>query len=101
MDRIYIPSVREVLDNSAEKYGDSAFLKYVENGQIIEKSFIKVREDTLAFCRFLRSFSNKKKHIALIGKTTYEYLIFATAVLISGDVFVPFAKPLYRPYRAS
>ena len=94
MDRIYIPSVREILDNSAEKYGDSAFLKYVENGQIIEKSFIKVREDTLAFCRFLRSFSNKKKHIALIGKTTYEYLIFATAVLISGDVFVPFAPEI-------
>ena len=91
---IYVPTVREILDNSAEKYGTKPFLKFVVNGQIIDKSFIQVREDSLAFCRYLRNISTKKMHIAVVGKTTYEYLIFSTAVLISGNVLVPFAPEM-------
>ena len=94
LKEIYVPTVREILDNSAEKYGAKPFLKFVENGQIIDKSFIQVRDDSLAFCRYLRSLSTKKMHIAVIGKTSYEYLIFSTAVLISGNVLVPFAPEI-------
>lgn len=94
MSDFIIPTVREILDSSSNKYGDKTFLTYIENGELIEKSFLDVRKDSLAFCRYLRNISSDKMHIALIGKTTYEYLVFATAILISGNVFVPFASEI-------
>lgn len=94
MREFYTPSFREILDNSAEKYGDKTFIKYKVNDEIIEKSFIQLREDSLAACRYLRNISTEKMHIAILGNTSYEFIVFATAILISGNVFVPFAPDL-------
>lgn len=94
LKQITVPTIREILDSSAEKYGNKTFLRFFENGVLTEKSFRQVRDDSLAFCRYLRNITDKKMHIAVIGRTTYEYLIFATATLISGNVFVPFAPEI-------
>ena len=84
------PSVRELLDNGAEKYGNSTFIKFIRNGAIEERSFIKVRSDSLAVCRWIRSLSEKRMHIAIIGKSNYEYITCLSGILISGNVAVPF-----------
>ncbi len=94
MKDFYVPSVREILDNSAEKFGKKTFIEYFRDGELTEKSFTQVREDSLAVCRYLRSLTDKKLHIAIIGATTYEYLVFATGVLISGNVLIPFAPEI-------
>ena len=88
------PSVRELLDNGAEKYGDSTFIKFIRNGAIEERSFIKVRSDSLAVCRWIRSLSEKRMHIAIIGKSNYEYITCLSGILISGNVAVPFAPDI-------
>lgn len=94
MKDFYVPSVREILDNSAEKFADKPFIEYVKNGEIIKKSFVQIKEDSLAVCRYLRNISKDKFNIALIGATTYEYLVFATGILISGNVLIPFAPEI-------
>lgn len=94
MSEFTAPSVRELLDNAAEKYGDATFIKYLKNGEVVEKSFATVRSDSLALCRKLRHLSDKKLHIAITGKTNYEYLVWLTAVLTSGNVAVPFAPAI-------
>ena len=86
-----IHTVRDLIDNSAKLYGDKAFIKYVKGDEIIEKSFSVIRENSLAVCRYIRSVCPDRMHIAIIGKTTYEYITALTGVLISGNVFVPFA----------
>lgn len=88
------PSVRELLDSGAEKYGDSTFIKFIRNGEIEEKSFKKVRSDSLAVCRWIRSLSEKRMHIAIIGKSNYEYITCLSGILISGNVAVPFAPDI-------
>ena len=88
------PSVRELLDNGAEKYGNSTFIKFIRNGAIEERSFIKVRSDSLAVCRWIRSLSEKRMHIAIIGKSNYEYITCLSGILISGNVAVPFAPDI-------
>jgi len=94
MREITVPSIRELLDNAVEKHNEKTFIEYFENNVIIEKSFKKVREDSLAVCRYLRAISKKPLHIALCGGTSYEYIVFATACLISGNVMVPFAPDI-------
>ena len=86
-----IHTVRDLIDNSAETYGKKAFIKYLVNDDIIEKSFIDLKENSLAICRYIRSVCPDRMHIAIIGKTTYEYITALTGALVSGNVFVPFA----------
>ncbi|MEE1137969.1 MAG: AMP-binding protein [Acutalibacteraceae bacterium] len=88
------PSVRELLDIGAEKYGNSTFIKYIENGETREKSFIQIRNDSRCVCRMIRHIAKNKINIAIIGKTSYEYLVFASGVLISGNVSVPFSPEI-------
>lgn len=89
-----VPSLRELIDSGAEKFKDAPFIKYIENGRIIEKSFIQVQKDSKAVCRMLRAHSTEKAHFAIIGKTSYDYLMFFSGVLISGNVSVPFSPEI-------
>lgn len=83
------PSVRELIDTAAEKYGDKPFISFVRDGETQRRSYRKVQQDSLAICRYIRHLSEKKLHIAIIGKTDYEYLTSLTGILISGNVAVP------------
>ncbi len=88
------PSLRELIDTGAEKFGNAPFIKYIENHQIEEKSFIQLQKDSKAVCRFLRNKFSEKKNIAMVGKTSYEYLSFFTGVIISGNTGVPFSPEI-------
>ena len=88
MEKFDAPSVRELLDSGAEKYGDSTFIKFIRNDVVEERSFIKVRSDSLAVCRWIRSLSEKRMHVAIIGKSNYEYITCLSGILISGNVAV-------------
>lgn len=89
-----VPSLRELIDLGAEKFGEAPFIKYIKNGEITEKSFVQVQKDSKAVCRMLRSYSEEKKHFAIIGKTSYDYLMFFSGVIISGNVGVPFSPEI-------
>ncbi len=86
-----IHTVRDLIDNSAEMYGDKAFIKYLIGDEVVEKSFNTLHQNSLAICRFIRSVCPERMHIAIIGKTSYEYITVLTGTLVSGNVFVPFA----------
>lgn len=89
-----IHTVRDLIDNGAEMYGEKAFIKYFNGDNVIEKSFVELKENSLALCRFIRSVCPRRMHIAVIGKTSYEYITAITGTLVSGNVFVPFAPTI-------
>ena len=90
MKDFYVPDLRELLDNSAEKFGDKTFIKYFDGACVVEKSYKKVRDDSLAVCRWLIHNSVCNKHIAIAGRTTYNFIIYFFGILLSGNVAVPF-----------
>ena len=57
---MYIPTLREIIDSSAEKYGDKPFIKFVRNDEVSEKSYTDLRKDVLAKC-YGGDVSRKKK----------------------------------------
>ena len=88
------PSVRELLELRAEKSADSVFLQFIRDGQVYKKTFSEFRNDALAFCRMIRNIAGERAHIALVGETSYQYIVSLTGVLISGCVAVPFSPDL-------
>ncbi|MBQ6266156.1 MAG: acyl--CoA ligase [Clostridia bacterium] len=89
-----VPSMRALLDQGAEKHGDTTFIKYLRHDVIEEKSYRQLRSDSLAVCRLLRDRCAPRTKVAVIGKTSYEFLVCMTGVLLSGNVAVPFAPEI-------
>lgn len=84
-----VPTIRDLLDVAPEKHNDRTFIKYIRDGGIVEKKFSEVRSDGLAVCRKLRHDIPERTHIAIISKSTYEYIACMTGVLVGGHVAVP------------
>ncbi len=84
-----VPTIRDLLDVAPVKHSDRTFIKYIRDGEIVEKKFSEVRSDGLAVCRKLRHDIAERNHIAIISKSTYEYIVCMTGVLCSGNVAVP------------
>ena len=77
-----------------KKYGEETFIKFVRNDAVEERSYVRVKTDSGAVCRWLRSISKDRMHVAVVGKTNYEYITCITGVLLSGNVVVPFAPDI-------
>lgn len=84
-----VPTIRDLLDIAPEKHNDRTFIKYIRDGEIVEKKFSEVRSDGLAVCRKLRHDIPERTHIAIISKSTYEYIACMTGVLTAGHVAIP------------
>ena len=84
-------TVKQLLDYAAEKYSDKDFCKYTEHGNVINVTYKQFRNDSYALCRYIREFTDNKLHIAFIGRTSYEYIVCLTGMLISGNTVVPFS----------
>ena len=86
-----IPSIRTLLDTAPQRFGDRVFIRWQQDGRMMEKTYARVREDSLAFCRRLRAVCPQKAHVALIAKSSYAYIACLTGCIISGNVAVPVA----------
>ena len=91
MQLFNIPTIRELLDAAPAKHDDRTFIKFIRDGAIVEKRFSEVRSDSLAFCRRLRDLLPEKTHVAIVSKSSYEYIVSMTGVIVSGNVAVPVA----------
>lgn len=91
MELTNVPTIRELLDNAPAKHGDRTFIRFIRDGRTVEKKFSEVRTDSLAFCRKLLSVMKEKTHAAIISKSSYEYIVCMTGVIVSGNVAVPVA----------
>lgn len=87
-------TLTQLLEDAVGKYGDKVFIKFVRDGGIIEKTYEDIRRDSYAVCRFIRSISTQRLHIAVMGKTDYEYIIALTGALLSGNTVIPLAPDL-------
>ena len=94
MTEKYVPTVRELLDDAAAKHGDKTFIEFMRGGKLEERSYAATRLNALAVCRWIRSISAERMHIALVSDTSYEYITCLTGILISGNVAIPFSPDL-------
>ena len=84
-----VPTIRDLLDVAPAKHDDRTFIKYIRDGKVEEKKFSQVRSDGLAVCRKLRHQLPERTHIAIISKSTYEYIACMAGIIVGGHVAVP------------
>ena len=84
-------TVSGLLYDAAQAYGDRPCIRYRQGGEVREHSYSDLYRDTLRLCGRLQKQFPRQTHIALIGKTSYRYLVFLNAIMLSDCIAVPLA----------
>lgn len=89
-----INSIVELAERSKRLYGDSIAYIYKEKKQKVEKSYIDLVADSKNFAQMLLKKNLKTGHIAVIGASSYQYIVSYYAAMYAGLVIVPLDKEL-------
>lgn len=84
-----IHTLQDVVRYSAASYKEQAAYRYKVKKEVIDKTYEEVGRDSMAVSRIVESRGMKGKHIAILGTTTYQWIVSFFGVTNSGSVAVP------------
>ncbi|MCC8025848.1 MAG: AMP-binding protein [Clostridium sp.] len=84
-----VETLRDIIGHGARTYKEQAAFRYKVKKEIVEKSYIDVDCDSMAVSRMVEGMGMKGKHIALIGPTTYQWIVSYFGIVGSRSVAVP------------
>lgn len=88
-ERMAVHTLRDIIRYSAEAYDGQAAFRYKIKKEIVDKTYRDVNNDSMAVSRMVEGLGMKEKHIALLGATSYEWIISFFGITNSGSVAVP------------
>ena len=94
-EKVEYKCVREMIESVGDLYGDRVAFRYKVNPHDKEcetKSYIQLRDDVRALATELLARGYKGKHIVVLGKQTYSWILTYFATLAMGAVLVPLDK---------
>lgn len=84
-----IQTLQDVIRHSAAAYGSQAAYRYKVKKEVVDKTYEEVGQDSMSVSRMVEGLGMKGKHIAILGSTTYEWIVSFFGVTNSGSVAVP------------
>ena len=91
---IKFDNIREMLDLAVENDPNHIAFMYKENKEQKQKTYKEFQDDTFFLGTALSSIGMDKKHIAVIGENSYNWVTVYLTVLQSNGVIVPVDKEL-------
>ena len=83
-------TIRELLVLAEETWGEEIVIRYKSGkGTVAEKSYTDLRKDSEHFSDLLETLKVRGGHVALIGPTSYEWILSYFGTVNSGSVAVP------------
>lgn len=85
-------SIRHIVEYAAETYGDRVAFSFKKRPQDKDRqrvSYVEFRDDVRGLATEMLSRGMKGKHIVVIGKMSYDFVVTYYATLIIGAVLVP------------
>ena len=84
-----VRTLRDIIRHGAEAYGSQTAFRYKVKKKIVDRTYLDVDRDSMAVSRMVESMGMEGKHIALIGTTTYQWIVSYFGIVGSGSVAVP------------
>ena len=82
-------TIKDIINQCTTDFADMTAFKYIDGKDIIEKTYSQLRSDSESVSRMLDKFALTGKHIAIIGMSSYEWIISYLGTVNSGSVAVP------------
>ena len=87
-------SIREFVDGIYAKYPNNIAYRFFREEVIEDRTYTNLRNDIYGLAYHFVNEGYKDKHIAILGSTSYEWIVSFLAVIISGNVVIPIDKML-------
>ncbi len=87
--RSNIKTIRDLVYTAAQRFGDDPFVRTRVKKEMVDKSFNTFKRDADAMGVWLQKNFGRRMHAAVIGSTSYEYLVCWFGASVSGNVAVP------------
>lgn len=84
-----VETLRDVIRHAASSYGQQAAYRYKVKKEIEEKTYQDVNQDSMTVSCMVDGLGMKGKHVAVIGATTYPWIVSFFGITNSGSVAVP------------
>lgn len=85
-----LSTIREILVQSAEQFGQGDAIRYkVGKDQIETKSYAQLRQDSESFSLALMDLGEQGAHVAITGMTSYPWMVAYLGTVNCGSVAVP------------
>lgn len=89
-----IDSIRHMMQMAVDEAGDNIAYKFKEKGEVREVTFKEFRDTTFYLGTALYDLGLTKKHIAMVGENSYNWICVYLTVLQGDGVYVPVDKEL-------
>lgn len=89
-------TIKEFTDEIYRKYSDNIAYRFFRDEVITDRTYKDLRNDVYALASHFVETGYKSKHIAILGGTSYEWIVSFLAVIISGNVVIPIDKMLLK-----
>ena len=94
-DCVRLRDLRELVDHAVKNYGSRPGFREINAERVVtDHSFTDLKSDSEALAAKLRSEGMKGRHIALLGETSYSYIVCYLATVNWVGVVVPIDKEL-------
>lgn len=89
-----VDSIVQIIKRSAKHYADSVALRFKQNKQVKQKTYIELADDCCINAQKFLGLNLRTGHIAIIGTSSYEWLAAYFGAVFAGMVAVPLDKEL-------
>ena len=89
-----LKTLRELVDWSAEQYGQKPAFVYDERKERISVSYAQFLKDVRRLAAYINGLHSENNHIALFGENSYLWIVTYFAITYCGHVVVPLDKDM-------
>lgn len=83
-------NIRQILVNAEKQYGSEDAIRYkIAKNTIESKSYTQLKEDSESFSCTLKALGEQGSHVAVIGATSYAWIVSYFGIVNCGSVAVP------------
>ena len=87
-------TIRDIVVDCAQSYKDMTAFRYIVGKNLEDKSYNELKADSEAISRMLKSLDLLGKHVAIVGASSYEWVISYLGTVNSASVAVPLDSAL-------
>lgn len=84
-----LSTIKDIINQCTSQYAEMTAFCYPAGKEIVEKTYAELKSDSDAVSRMLSAFNLTGAHIAVVGMSSYEWVISYLGVVNSASVAVP------------
>lgn len=86
---IKLHSIKELVTYTGYQYSDNVAIRYKEKNEVIEKTYKELLCDVQKTAKVLKNFDLQTGHVAILGRTSYDWIVSYLGIVYGGLVAVP------------